>query len=103
VEIYMSPAKILGGGGEGVKKINEILQQICEYLEGWSKNVILGQIFPITGYRKKRGISSVGNPKKNVGFVGIIFRPSPQYFSQLCQFSSNFEVSYHFRIRTPNK
>jgi hypothetical protein len=97
-----------GGGGEGVKKINEILQQICEYLEGWSKNVILGQSFPLLGDQtnlteKNRGISSVGNPKKNVGFVGIIFCPSPQYFSQLCQFSSNFEVSYHFRIRTPNK
>jgi hypothetical protein len=40
----MSPA--LGG----VKKFHEILLQICENLEGWSKNfpkmLFFGQIFP---------------------------------------------------------
>jgi hypothetical protein len=41
----MSPAKNLGGEGSKVnfrgvevKKFHEILQQICENLEGWSKN-----------------------------------------------------------------
>jgi hypothetical protein len=51
---------------------------------------------------KIRGIFSVGNQRNSVGFVGIIFRP-PQVFSQLCQFSSNFDVSYHFGIRRQNQ
>jgi hypothetical protein len=56
----MSPAKnIEGGGGRGlrkilegvgVKKFHEILRQICENLEGWSKNFqkmpFFCQIFP---------------------------------------------------------
>jgi hypothetical protein len=54
----MSPAKNLGGGGEGSKenfggggkKFYEILQQICENLEGWSKKFqkmpFFCQIFP---------------------------------------------------------
>jgi hypothetical protein len=43
---HMSPAKNLGGGGRGlrkilggwgVKKCHEVLQHICKNLEGWSK------------------------------------------------------------------
>jgi hypothetical protein len=37
-------------GGGGVIKFHEILQQICENLEGWSKifqkMTVFGQIFP---------------------------------------------------------
>ena len=44
-------------------------------------------------YRRKRP-NSVGKRPT----VGIIFRPAP-IFSQLCQFSSDFDVSYHFGIR----
>jgi hypothetical protein len=47
---------------------------------------------------KFRGIFSVGYQRNSVGFVGIIFS-APIVFSQLCQFSSDFDVSYHFGIR----
>jgi hypothetical protein len=64
----MSPAKNLGGGEGskenfkvrgGVKKFHEILPQICENLEGWSKKfqkmLFFGQIFPFLGQKKFYG------------------------------------------------
>jgi hypothetical protein len=78
---YMSPAKNLGGGGRGLGKIlggviifHEILQQICENLEGWPKNFrkmpFFGQIFPffvkkIMGGGQGLRISQVGVKAKH--------------------------------------
>jgi hypothetical protein len=62
---YMIPAKNLGGGGVrvlrkvlgAVKKFHEILQQICENHEGWSKNFqkFFWPNFPIFGPNFFRG------------------------------------------------
>jgi hypothetical protein len=52
--------------------------------------------------------------KKSVGFspweikeipwdLSVLFFGTPQVFSQLCQFSSDFDVSYHFGIRRQNQ
>jgi hypothetical protein len=50
-----------------------------------------------------RGILTVGLKTKTVGFGSLIFQRFPIFFSQLHQFSSDFDVSYHFGIRRPNK
>jgi hypothetical protein len=51
---------------------------------------------------RNRGILTVGLKTKTVGFVGLIFQRPPIFFSQLCQFSFDFDVSYRFGIRRPN-
>ena len=50
-----------------------------------------------------RGNLTVGLKTETVGFVGLIFQRPQIFFSQLRQFSSDFDVSYHFGIRRPNK
>jgi hypothetical protein len=58
---YMSLVKNLGGEGSkenfrGVIKCHEILEQICENLEGWpkfkKKMPFFGQIFPFLAQKK---------------------------------------------------
>ncbi len=57
----MSPAKNLWGEGfkENFKwrdiKLQDILQQICKNLEGWSKNFQKWQIFPFLAQYFLRG------------------------------------------------
>jgi len=53
------------------------------------------------GLFKTVGLKTVG--LKTVGFVNLIFQRPQIFFSQLRQFSSDFDVSYHFGIRRPNK
>jgi hypothetical protein len=50
-----------------------------------------------------RGNLTVGLKTETVGFVGLIFQRPQIFFSHLRQFSSDFDVSYHFGIRRPNK
>jgi hypothetical protein len=70
----------------------------------------VGSLLPVgmplwdqTNYTEKfRGIFSVGITKIPWD-VSVLFFGAPQYFSQLCLFSSDFDVSYHFRIRRQNQ
>jgi hypothetical protein len=60
--------------------------------------------FVILNENFNRGILTVGLKTKTVGFGSLIFQRPPIFcFLQLCQFSSDFDVSYHFGIRRPNK
>jgi hypothetical protein len=52
----MSPAKSLGGGG--VQKFHEILQQICENIEGWPKNFKKCHFCPNFQKKNLRGVKA---------------------------------------------
>ncbi len=69
----------------GVKKFHEILQQICENLEGWSKNAIFFLIFPFLDKTFFLGVGGqglgffmVGGTRLRIFQVGVkAYHPHP--------------------------
>ncbi len=84
---------------------NNFAPKIMSFYTIMKKNA-MRSLLQKSGTRQTIQKNSVGfSPWENTEIpwdVLVLFFSAPLYFSQLCQFSSDFDVSYHFGIRRQN-